>query len=398
MFVFDISGNEADREEEDLTNKVLVVTAPCRIERCQGPGAKDLKRSKSSIQATVFDLFKGFSPGSDLTRLQLPPQFNLPKSQLQAYGESVYCCAQDLLGMCTAGATPLDRFLAVVRWHISTTRPAPFARAPYNPILGETHHVSVGDLNVLCEQVSHHPPVSALYATSGSKKLQLLWWHHAVPRFCGNGVEITILGQRQLKLTEHHETYETSSPKLFIRFFPMPANEWLGNTTVRCIKSGLEASVSFKGRGFFGFRGSSNRVSGKIWEISTKRVLYELNGSWDKVVTVKNKHSGEICNLYDAQDAIVDIHAPVVENMKGVSSMESVNVWSDLTDALINGESAQAMRETKRRLEEMQRELEQKRHASGIVWTPKHFRSTKEGNWVWHDEAAHVPCAPLVVK
>jgi hypothetical protein len=35
-------------------------------------------------------------------------------------------------------------------------------------------------------QVSHHPPVSALYATSGSKKLQLLWWHHAVPRFCGN--------------------------------------------------------------------------------------------------------------------------------------------------------------------------------------------------------------------
>jgi hypothetical protein len=78
--------------------------------------------------------------------------------------------------------------------------------------------------------------------------------------------------------------------------------------------------------------------------------------------------------------------------------MESVNVWSDLTDALINGESPQAMRETKRRLEEMQRDLEQKRHASGTVWTPKHFRSTKEGTWVWHDEAAHVPCAPLVVK
>ncbi len=78
--------------------------------------------------------------------------------------------------------------------------------------------------------------------------------------------------------------------------------------------------------------------------------------------------------------------------------MESVNVWSDLTDALMNGESAQAMRETKRRLEEMQRDLQQKRHASGIVWTPKHFRSTKEGTWVWHDEATHVPCAPLVVK
>lgn len=78
--------------------------------------------------------------------------------------------------------------------------------------------------------------------------------------------------------------------------------------------------------------------------------------------------------------------------------MESVNVWSDLTDALINGESAQAMRETKRRLEEMQRDLEQKRHASGVVWTPKHFRSTKEGTWVWHDESMDVPHAPLVVR
>jgi len=51
---------------------------------------------------------------------------------------------------------------------------------------------------------------------------------------------------------------------------------------VRCIKSGLEASISFKGKGFFALHGSSNKVSGKIWDISTKRILYELNGSWDQ--------------------------------------------------------------------------------------------------------------------
>jgi hypothetical protein len=135
-----------------VLRKVPIVTSPCKLDRQAGSG-KDDNRSKTGIHVSLFDLFKGLCPGSDLTKFQLPPQFNLPKSQLQAYGESVYCCDQDLLGMCAAAASPLDRFLAVIRWHISTTRPAPFGRAPYNPILGETHHVSAGDLNVLCEQV-----------------------------------------------------------------------------------------------------------------------------------------------------------------------------------------------------------------------------------------------------
>ena len=55
--------------------------------------------------------------------------------------------------MCNNGQSPLDRFISVVAWCISTTRPVTFGVAPYNPILGETHHVSRGNLNVLLEQV-----------------------------------------------------------------------------------------------------------------------------------------------------------------------------------------------------------------------------------------------------
>ena len=119
--------------------------------------AKTGGNGNGSLVASVVEVFKGFRPGSDLTKFQVPPQFNLPKSQLQVYGEAVYCCSQDLLGSCADGATAIDRFLAVVRWHLSTTRPAPFAKAPYNPILGETHHVSAAHLNVLCEQVNKKP-------------------------------------------------------------------------------------------------------------------------------------------------------------------------------------------------------------------------------------------------
>lgn len=77
----------------------------------------------------------------------------MPKSQLQCYGETIYCCGEDYLSRCARGRNGLERFVSVVAWCISTARPAIFGQAPFNPILGETHHVSRGSLNLLVEQV-----------------------------------------------------------------------------------------------------------------------------------------------------------------------------------------------------------------------------------------------------
>ena len=86
-------------------------------------------------------------------QVQLPPTFNLPKSQLLCFGEPVYCVKNDMLETCNKRENPVDRISAVVAWSISTKRPLNFGFAPFNPILGETHHVSRGTLNVLLEQV-----------------------------------------------------------------------------------------------------------------------------------------------------------------------------------------------------------------------------------------------------
>ena len=60
---------------------------------------------------------------------------------------------KDMLSKCALGETAVDRMIAVVAWNISALRPLMFGVAPYNPILGETHHASRGTLNVLLEQV-----------------------------------------------------------------------------------------------------------------------------------------------------------------------------------------------------------------------------------------------------
>ncbi|KAL6977849.1 hypothetical protein U1Q18_026632 [Sarracenia purpurea var. burkii] len=90
----------------------------------------------------------------------VPPLFNIPKTMLQCYGEAVYSINKDMLSQCANGKSSIDRFISVVAWNISTLRPLMFGVAPYNPILGETHHVSRGPLNVLLEQVVFVNPIS----------------------------------------------------------------------------------------------------------------------------------------------------------------------------------------------------------------------------------------------
>lgn len=77
--------------------------------------------------------------------------------------------------------------------------------------------------------------------------------------------------------------------------------------------------------------------------------------------------------------------------------MESINVWAALTDSIVNKEWDLA-RDAKCLVEGRERDLRKMRAASNIVWSPKYFRSTNDGSWVWQHEGQPVAHAPLVVK
>ncbi|KAH7443806.1 hypothetical protein KP509_02G051700 [Ceratopteris richardii] len=351
---------------------------------------------EKSLFNRVIDLCKTIRPGADLTRFQIPVQFNLPKSQLQTYGEFLYCCGQDLLGACADGASPLERLLRVVAWHISTTRYVPFSQVPFNPILGETHHVSAGHLNVLLEQVSHHPPVVALYATDDVKKIRTQWSHKAVGRFHGNKVEGTIYGKRTLWLDSHHEVYELTCPKIVFRLFPAPGTEWVGTSTIKCGSSNLEASLTFKGKPLFGLKGTAGHVSGKIYDTSTGATLYEINGAWNKTITAKSTKTEESSLLFDAQAALTNLRSPVLQK-KGLDGSESLVVWRPAMSGIVNRDW-EAARQAKHEIEERQRHLEKKRKMEGKIWKPRYFvKVDADHHWQWCHFGETVPPAPLVI-
>ncbi|XP_027338348.1 oxysterol-binding protein-related protein 4C-like [Abrus precatorius] len=362
-------GNESDSEDYNATNL--------------------LKRTLS--------LLKNVRPGSDLSRFELPPLFNFPKSQLQCYGESIYSTASDLLSRCNNGHSPLERLISVVAWSISTTRPAIFGVAPYNPILGETHHVSKGNLNVLAEQVSHHPPVSALHATDEKENIEIIWCQYPVPKFNGTSVEAQVHGKRKLKLLNHGETYEMNSPHLLIKILPVPGTDWVGNVNIKCIETGLVAELCYMSQSFLRFGGSRRLMKGKIIDSSSLKVLYEVKGHWDSTVTLKDTNNAGVRVIYDAKEIISGLQAPTVKDAKCVWPTESALIWSELSQAIMSKDWVKA-RAAKKVVEERQREQLRERESKGETWIPKHFilSQSKEGVWDCLPIQKWVPASPIV--
>lgn len=99
-------------------------------------------------------------------------------------------------------------------------------------------------------------------------------------------METKVRGKRQLKLLNHGETYEMKSPKLLIKFLPIPGVDWVGKDTIQCHESGLSAELYYGSKSFFGLRGSHRSIKGKIFETSTMRPLFEIDGQWDTYISI----------------------------------------------------------------------------------------------------------------
>ncbi|KAI8571446.1 hypothetical protein RHMOL_Rhmol01G0120900 [Rhododendron molle] len=398
------SSNYSNTTSSRRKRKAVILTAPLKLEGEEG----DDYRAPNILQR-VLGLLKNVRPGTDLIRfqatkmpqavedlrfqhmynmfdgwkssqfngVQMPPIFNIPKTMLQVYGESVYCVSKDLLGQCANGRSPVDRFISVVAWNISTLRPLMFGVAPYNPILGETHHVSRGTLNVLCEQVSHHPPVSSLHATDDNNGIEIIWCHNIVPKFNGASVESVVNGQRELKLLNRGENYVLGTPNLLIRFLPVPGVHWSGNIRIYCQETGLEAELCFGGNSFLGRRANQRSIRGKIFMASSRKTIYEVNGHWDRAVTVKDVSNGKLTGLWPSESAVV---------------------WAEVSQNILS-KCWEKAREAKTAVEEREREMLRERKAKGETWVPKHFTVSysKEGGWTCLPNQRLVPPAPIVV-
>lgn len=343
--------------------------------------------------------FKG-----DLSKVSAPI-FILGPTSLIEYAS--YWCEQPSLFVAPAGqATAELRALAVLKWYLCTLRgqygrregigPAsgsppgrkgPGRKKPLNPILGEIFkgHWSddggTGKTELVAEQVSHQPPVTAYHISNARHHVRLEGYHVQKTIFRGMP-QIEKVGHVMLSLDEYHESYVMTMPDMhLVGLIPPPPYPELVGTTFIVGNNGITAEIEFSGRGWI--RGKKNSFRAKLfYRERPKEILYRIEGQWQGAAfSVFDASGGKLEEFNTAgQHEVTPITVlPIAEQ----SPLESRRVWQHVADGIIRGDLTTAGKE-KHKLEEEQRALRLEESTIGRKWEMSYFRATKD--WKEADE------------
>ncbi|KOB73092.1 Oxysterol-binding protein, partial [Operophtera brumata] len=188
--------------------------------------------------------------GKELSKITMPVVFNEPLSFLQRMLE--YLEYAHLLRMASEQTDPVARMEYIAAFAVSALA-SNWERLgkPFNPLLGETYELERPEFRAVCEQVSHHPPVSAFHADSPH-----FVFHgsvHPKLKFCGKSVEIQPKGHVTVELPSWGEAYTWTNVNCCVHNV-IVGKLWIeqyGPMEVVCHGgAGLKANLSFKPAGF----------------------------------------------------------------------------------------------------------------------------------------------------
>ncbi|KAG7165062.1 Oxysterol-binding protein-related protein 1-like 1 [Homarus americanus] len=188
--------------------------------------------------------------GKELSKITMPVVFNEPLSFLQRMAE--YMEYAWLLEKADQAQDPIVRMQYVTAFAVSGLA-SNWERVgkPFNPLLGETYELQRDNYRIVCEQVSHHPPVSAFYADSEH-------WNfhgsiHPKLKFWGKSVEIQPKGILTVELPNHGEAYTWSNVNCCVHNI-IVGKLWIeqyGSMEITNHATGHKSVVTFKTAGWF---------------------------------------------------------------------------------------------------------------------------------------------------
>lgn len=118
----------------------------------------------------------------------------------------------DLMDRAAATADPAERLALVVAFAVSQYGAVERCYKPFNPILGETfeYHDEQRGAHLMAEQVSHHPPIAAMFADAPAWTYQII----SAPKtkFLGNSVEVYPLNRCRITVKATGEQYYLVPP------------------------------------------------------------------------------------------------------------------------------------------------------------------------------------------
>ncbi|KAJ1906504.1 Oxysterol-binding protein OBPa [Coemansia sp. IMI 209127] len=335
---------------------------------------------KSIILSMIGQLRKDM----DLSRVTFPTFVLEPRSFTERVTD--FMSHPDFLIQASKCDDPVDRFIGVVKYYMSGWHIHPKGvKKPYNPVLGEFFRSKYefedneSSAFFVAEQVSHHPPITALFYHSPEHHVAIEGDLRPKSRFYGNSVGMLLEGYAKIHFNKWgNEEYVITYPNMYARgiLFGKMVLELGETSTVTCEKSDLMFEVEFKTKGLIW--GSYNQIAGKIKRISTKEVLYEITGNWKTTMYIQGKgeYAGEPTVLFDSakEDVVPQIVACAAEQ----EANESRNLWKHVTKAIADSDLDSATTH-KTAIEEKQREDTKQREAAKERFIPRFFQLEIDG-------------------
>ncbi|CAO0794709.1 unnamed protein product [Mucor circinelloides] len=311
----------------------------------------------------------------DLSSLTCPSFLLAPISLLEY--SSFWADQPGLLSAVGKSDNAEERFYAAIKWFISSLNGSFSSRVPkgewekkpFNPILGEQFLCKWDDnTRIVCEQVSHHPPVSGFYIENKEAGVIVNGHDGQKTRFSGTQMLVDQIGYCTLKLTERDETYLFTLPSVSVNgiWYAAPYVELYGTSFVQST-SGFSASIEYTTKGWISGEVHHFKASVTHESLSTPTVI---EGQWTgKSTLTKNKKTEDFLDL-----TTLEKPKPFVRPVEEQDELESRRIWQKVSDALKAGDYATASSE-KSAIENQQRALRKERETSETKWVPKHFNS-----------------------
>jgi len=253
------------------------------IERTCLPVKKD-PNAKVSLWTVLKDII-----GKDLTHFALPVYFNEPMSMIQRTAEAFE--SDYLLDKAGCEKNSLTRLLYISIFVISQFQNVAYRTTkPFNPLLGETFEIINDRYKLFGEQVSHHPPVSALCMENDNYKVETDT--QVSTRFWGKSLEFKPIGFQRIFLKKFDEHYIVQRPNALASNIIIGKMylDVSGESIVENVKTKEKSNIYFKTKGWT--EASYGKCEGFVKDSKgTKK--YELKGKWFDSISVTDLESND---------------------------------------------------------------------------------------------------------
>ncbi|CAO3590674.1 unnamed protein product [Absidia cylindrospora] len=283
-----------------------------------------------------------------------------------------------------------ERFYAAIKWFISSLNGSFSSRVPkgewekkpFNPILGEQFYCSWEDgTRIVCEQVSHHPPVSGFYISNDKAGVSVVGHDGQKTRFSGTQMLVDQVGYCTLKLAaKDNETYLFTLPSLSVNgiWYAAPYVELYGASYIQS-SSGYHAAIEYTTKGWIS--GEVHHFKATVTADSMKHNgPTVIEGQWTGKSTLTKHKQSPVAFLDLTQ---LDKPTPHVAAIADQGELESRRIWQKVSEALLAGDYMTASNE-KSSIENAQRALRKERDESNTTWTAKHFNKV-DGQTIFGD-------------